>query len=62
MSKNSRFNRQWLSNPSWKGWLKPCDSPNEAFCESCNKTIMLSNMGVMAIKSHEKGRKPSSYV
>ena len=58
MSKTCRFNNAWLSNPEWKSWLQPCQSSTaEAYCKVCRKTIMLSNMGPQAIKSHCNGKK-----
>ena len=54
------FNIDWI-NPDlypYHTWLEPVkDSPNEAFCKKCPKKFMLSNMGIQAIKSHEKNKK-----
>ena len=49
--KDSHFKDEWLSDPSFKKWLRqyPGDS-KKASCVLCNKkTINIANMGVSAL-------------
>ena len=52
------FNRNWLTNPQFYGWLEnvPSDA-RAAYCKLCCKKISLSNMGKAAIMSHMQSKK-----
>lgn len=55
MPRKTTFNDDWMIN---RPWLKQSiRNSNDAICSFCNSTFSLSNMGLQAIKSHEKGKK-----
>ena len=55
-TKHAKFDTDWLTKSEYKHWLEKKDSQN-AYCNKCDKTIYLSNMGTAALKSHAKGAK-----
>ena len=55
--KNScRFNDNWLRDSLFKDWLrKDLETSRKARCTLCSKNFDISNMGVSALLSHQKG-------
>lgn len=55
---SSKFNLEWLQIEKYKKWLQKADSnENKAMCKICNVQFDISNMGLPAIESHDKGAK-----
>ena len=49
------FNTAWLENDSYKSWLvQDSSSDKKGYCKFCKKSIDVSNMGELALKSHSK--------
>ena len=58
MSKDSSYFQDcWLVDDRFKDWISETQSRTEARCKFRRKTIMLSNIGVQALKSHADGKK-----
>lgn len=58
MSKQTYFQDDWLSDPSFNSWLEEVPGNNKiAKCKLCNRTWELSNMGRRAVTSHMEGSK-----
>lgn len=58
MSKQTVFQIDWLSDPSFSSWLTQVPLDNKvARCKLCMKTFNLSNMGRRAVSSHMLGEK-----
>ena len=50
------FNENWLQKPRFKDWLrKDLCSSRKARCTLCSKGFDISNMGMSALLSHQKG-------
>lgn len=49
------FQSNWIKKYSWI--KEDVGNRNSAFCKLCFKSFSLSNMGIMAILSHMKGKK-----
>ncbi|XP_065641075.1 uncharacterized protein LOC124818972 [Hydra vulgaris] len=59
IEKKAYFKEEWLNKgiyPHFDSWLMKGKNNTQARCKLCNKIIELSNMGIQAIKSHEKGK------
>ena len=56
MAKRScKLNDNWFEE--FKPWLEKSKDPKSVFCNICQQSFGISNMGVSAIKSHAKGKK-----
>ena len=51
------FSECWFENPSYKLWLEQDSDKYKAKCRVCIKTFDVSNMGELALASHEEGKK-----
>lgn len=60
--KKASFNKSWLLDEDYKGWLKPAKDVNFAYCDLCKKSFSLSNIGKRALNSHMTGKKHISTV
>ena len=50
------FNGNWLQDSRFKDWLRnDLESSRKARCTFCSKSFDISNMGVSALLSHQKG-------
>lgn len=59
MSKATYFDDDWINlelYPSFT-WLRKLPDKRKELCTVCQKTFALSNMGIVAVKSHEKSAK-----
>lgn len=54
-----RFQDVWLTNESWRLWLREGNDCFTAFCSFCKRKFDVSHSGISAIKSHERGLKHS---
>ena len=52
-----QFNKQWLNNVKYSGWLAQDQHIRKAKCTLCEKIIDIGNMGESALESHMKGLK-----
>ena len=50
-------NTRWLSKTEYKWVRQVKDDLHKAFCIMCNKTINLTRMGEIALRSHMAGSK-----
>lgn len=58
MSRQTRFNVDWLKDPRYSAWVgKDPDSETKARCVLCGVKFELGNMGVRALASHADGKK-----
>ena len=49
-------------HPQFSSWLDPVENDNQkAYCRVCKKKIVLSNMGIQALKSHASGTKHKNF-
>ena len=69
MSKQAIFNDNWIDpvlnvdNPDFLVWLERHPKSNiHAYCKLCKSDISLSNMGVVALKSHASGKRHSTKI
>ena len=68
MSKNEKkayFDEEWIIKdcyPEFVSWLVKRKENTQAKCKLCHKVIKLSNMGIQALRSHQKGKKHISVV
>lgn len=53
--KQTYFSKLWMTDRTWLQEVK--DNKTMAFCDVCKKTLMLGNMGEVAIIKHGKGQK-----
>ena len=60
MPRSSHFQDIWLSDDSYKGWVRKTNSDTEVKCNYCQNTFSIENMGEGALKSHAKGKKHKS--
>ena len=63
--KEKKLNEEWLikdRHPEFASWLVKGKENTQAKCKLCHKVTKLSNMGIEALKSHQKGRKHISVV
>ena len=51
------FQNKWLSDDSFKGWVRTSKSSTIAHCNSCKKDIDLGKMGESALNLHAKGKR-----
>ena len=59
-SKLSFFNEDWLDSkiyPEFAKCLVKAEDRTHARCRVCQKSFELSNMGVQALRSHQRGKK-----
>ena len=59
MPRVSHFLDAWLTDKSYKGWLRKSDDKN-AFCNYCKKVVNVTNGGEAALKRHATGAKHQS--
>ena len=63
MAHSARFNREWLSKKEYQLWLTPVEGDvTKAKCKICVKTLSLSNMGEIAVRTHASGKKHQASV
>lgn len=56
MSKCS-FQNDWIANPKFYWLQEVSNNKNMCYCTLCNIKFSLSNMGLRAVTSHQKGKK-----
>ena len=50
--KQTYFKVSWLDSGQFKSWLCKASTDTQGRCKLCKVDISLSNMGIVAIKSH----------
>ena len=50
-------NDNWLKHPAFKEWIKKDTGNKRAYYKYCKKSLVLSNMGIQAVKSQTNGKK-----
>ena len=51
----AQYKKKWELIEEFKDWLGPVDKDTNSFyCKFCEDTLSLSNMGIRALRSHQK--------
>lgn len=52
-----KFKKEWKEDPQFRDWLGEVSGDvQRAYCKFCKKSFDVGNMGLSALKSHERGQ------